>query len=98
MMEGISAELCLMGVATDAVQVTQGGTPFCVSDFHAFGRDQTSGGEGLYHQLIRSRGHAENRPISAAVMGTGNSSVFRHTLRVPKTHTLSRSCARRDDR
>ena len=27
-----------------------------------------------------------------------NSSVFWHTLRVPKTHTLSRSRARRDDR
>ena len=37
--------------------------------------------------------NSENRPISAAVTSTGNSSVFRHTLRVPKTHTLSRSPA-----
>ena len=34
------------------------------------------------------------RPISAASTATGNSSVFRHTLRVPKTHTLSRTSGR----
>jgi hypothetical protein len=52
----------------------------------------------LSRNLNRFRGHTENRPISAAAVGTENSSVFRHMLRVPKTHTLSRSRAPRDDR
>src|ERR1700677_566398 len=36
-------------------------------------------------------GDAIKRPISAAATGTGNSSVSRHLLRLPKTHTLSRN-------
>jgi hypothetical protein len=36
---------------------------------------------------------AIKRPISAAAAGTGNSSVFRHTLRVPKTDTFWRNAA-----
>ena len=37
-------------------------------------------------------------PMSGGVTDTGISSVFQHTLRVPKTHTLSRSRDERDDR
>jgi len=42
-------------------------------------------------------GIAIKGPISAAVTGIGNSSVFRHSLGVPETHPLSRTCAGRDD-
>jgi len=45
-------------------------------------------------------GNGENRPISA-MTGTGNSSVFRHSLRVLKTHTFwpnaGSGCERRSD-
>jgi hypothetical protein len=42
-------------------------------------------------------GIAIKRPISAAVAGTGNSSVFRYTLRVPDSHTFWRNAASSGD-
>src|SRR5580692_10633431 len=64
----------------------------CLSEFRGerWSTMKTSGLSSC-HELRRFLGHTENPPISAAVTGIGNSSVFRHADQVGSSARLSRS-------
>src|ERR1700731_5420408 len=48
---------------------------------------------GAFRESQPFSGIDNKRPISAAVTGTGNSTVFRHAVPVPDSYTFSRNAA-----